>query len=138
MTAQSQPGRRTDATDRTSGSSDATQSARGPGSSVQPSIPRAIRWAALYAFARIALVAMTFGVFAGLNSIFGRQLPLALLLVAAVAAGVAISAVALRRLRRRVNSEITRVDDQRRERRDPCAPCAVRERPRSSRPRQQP
>ncbi|WP_054248160.1 DUF4229 domain-containing protein [Rhodococcus opacus] len=74
-----------------------------------------IRLVLLYTAARLAVIAGLVAALIGIDAAFDLELPLVLSSMAALLLGVAISAVAFRSLRRRINREVLAVDERRRD-----------------------
>ncbi|QQM55665.1 DUF4229 domain-containing protein [Rhodococcus pyridinivorans] len=80
----------------------------------QSSTMRLSRLVFLYAAARLAVVAGCAGAAVAGVRLFGLEVSLTWVLLVGVLAGIAVSLLALRRLRTRINDEIRIVDNRRR------------------------
>ncbi|ORI15163.1 hypothetical protein BH686_03105 [Rhodococcus erythropolis] len=103
-----------------------------PSSSARPEIPaldshqasptrltriarsKLVRLMVYYTAARLALIAGLAVIVMGINAVFDLEIPGALSLFGALLLGFAISAIAFRSLRRRINDEVMVVDEKRR------------------------
>ena len=74
---------------------------------------RLARHVLAYNAARLALVAVAAGVIVVVDALTGLDLPVALVLLIALAASLPLSALALRGLRRTINADIDAVDRER-------------------------
>ncbi|MDX5962097.1 DUF4229 domain-containing protein [Rhodococcus opacus] len=87
----------------------------GPRPSADTSVVRLIRLVLLYTAARLTVIVALVALLIGVDRVFGLGLPLMLSSMGALLAGVAISAVAFRSLRRRINQDVIAIDDRRRD-----------------------
>ena len=86
----------------------------GSGPPADTSVARLIRLVLLYTGARLTVIAALVALLIGVDRVLGLVLPLMLSSMGALLAGVAISAVAFRSLRRRINQDVIAIDDRRR------------------------
>ena len=73
-----------------------------------------VRLMVYYTAARLALIAGLAVIVMGINAVFDLEIPGALSLFGALLLGFAISTIAFRSLRRRINDEVMVVDERRR------------------------
>lgn len=86
----------------------------GAGPPADTSVARLIRLVLLYTGARLTVIAALVALLIGVDRVLGLGLPLMLSSMGALLAGVAISAVAFRSMRRRINQDVIAIDDRRR------------------------